>query len=295
MATSLEQVRRDLASRPLRASSGSRSWHGVALDEYGGYRADGLVAPARDHHVLSIPLGPSTWVRQRRGGQSIGGPVHPGEAVLMPAGMDSRWDGVFPDHLRVSIDPASLHQMAWELGIPSHDSAGLVNHFALLDPSVNHLTEVFRAELRHRPHPGQHLIFDSVAVALITHLLRCYGDHGPKPNQPPPVVASAAIRRVLEYIHDRPAEVIGLAELAATAGMSRHHFSRMFTTHVGSSPARYVERTRIEQAGRLLRDESLSIAQVAQAVGFSDQSHFARRFRLHTGRTPSEFRNSGRR
>lgn len=292
MARSLAEVRRDLAARPLRATSGSRSWHGVALDEYGGYRADGIFAPARDHHVLAIPLGSSAWVRQERGGHTIGGPMLPGEAVLMPAGMDSRWDGEIPARLRVSIDPASLHRMAWELDIPGYDRAGLVNHFALFDPSIDHLTSVFRAELRHRPHPGQDLIFDSVAVALITHLLRCYGDNSPEPEQPPPAAGSAAIRRVLDHIHDRPAEAIGLAELAAVAGMSRHHFSRLFTAHVGSSPARYVERVRIEQAGRLLRAGSLSIAQVAQAVGFSDQSHFTRRFRLHTGRTPSEFRKS---
>jgi AraC family transcriptional regulator len=292
MARSLQEVRRDLASRPLRATSGSRSWHGVALDEYGGYRADGIFAPARDHHVLAIPLGSSTWVRQERGGQAVGGPMHPGEAVLMPAGMDSRWDGELPARLRVSIEPASLHRMAWELDIPGYDRAGLVNHFALLDPSIVNLTSVFRAELRHRPHPGQDLIFDSVAVALIAHLLRCYGDNSPEPDQPPPAAGSAAIRRVLDHIHDRPAKVIGLGELAAVAGMSRHHFSRTFAAHVGCSPARYVERVRIEQAARLLRAGSLSIAQVAQAVGFSDQSHFTRRFRLHTGRTPSEFRKA---
>ena len=71
--------------------------------------------------------------------------------------------------------------------------------------------------------------------------------------------------------------------------MSRFHFSRVFKQHLGLSPARYVERVRIEQAKALIVSAEMSLAHIAQAVGFADQSHFSRRFRFHEGRSPAQF------
>ena len=51
----------------------------------------------------------------------------------------------------------------------------------------------------------------------------------------------------------------------------------------------YVERARIEQAKALIVSAEISLANIAQAVGFADQSHFSRRFRAHEGRTPAQF------
>ena len=63
----------------------------------------------------------------------------------------------------------------------------------------------------------------------------------------------------------------------------------LFRSHLGLSPAKYVERTRIEQAKTLIVNAEMSLVSVAQAVGFADQSHFSRRFRVHEGRTPATF------
>lgn len=56
------------------------------------------------------------------------------------------------------------------------------------------------------------------------------------------------------------------------------------------SPPGYLLQRRLEHVERLLRDTQLPLSQVAQAVGFSDQSHLARHFRRLTGMPPSRAR-----
>jgi AraC family transcriptional regulator len=54
-------------------------------------------------------------------------------------------------------------------------------------------------------------------------------------------------------------------------------------------PHQYVIARRIERAKRLLRDDNLSLAQVAARVGFWDQGHFTRHFKRLVGVTPKRF------
>jgi AraC-like DNA-binding protein len=51
---------------------------------------------------------------------------------------------------------------------------------------------------------------------------------------------------------------------------------------------------RIEHAARQLADTNVSLAEIAQSAGFSDQSHFSNLFRRHTGQSPYQFRRSVR-
>ena len=125
---------------------------------------------------------------------------------------------------------------------------------------------------------------------MAAHLLRGYAGLD-EPRFIPPALAPAGVRRALEYIHQDPAATPALAELADAAGLSRHHFARAFRDATGEPPVRYVERICIDQAIRLLRNGSMSLAEIAAATGYSDQSHFTRRFRARTGVTPGRYRS----
>jgi AraC family transcriptional regulator len=130
---------------------------------------------------------------------------------------------------------------------------------------------------------------ESLITALLVHLFRGYTGLPWRDDEPVKSVGPAALRRTLSYIEDQPNARISLDDLAAAAGLSRFHFARVFRKHIGMSPAAYVERSRIERAKAMMRLGQLSLADIAYAVGFSDQSHFARRFRVHEGRTPSDY------
>jgi AraC family transcriptional regulator len=74
------------------------------------------------------------------------------------------------------------------------------------------------------------------------------------------------------------------------AGLSVHHFSRMFSQSTGESPHAYIVRRRIERAHALIRGSDAPLASIATAVGFADHSHFSKHFRRLTGQTPAAAR-----
>ena len=84
-----------------------------------------------------------------------------------------------------------------------------------------------------------------------------------------------------------------MEDLARAAGYSRFHFSRLFVSSQGITPAAYVADLRIRAAAALLHDSTLPIATVAARCGFNDATYFSRAFRQAVGVSPGEFRSSG--
>ena len=94
-------------------------------------------------------------------------------------------------------------------------------------------------------------------------------------------------RRLLELIQGNLGADLSLTELAETAGLSAHHFSRVFKATFGTTPHRYVQRRRIEAAVAALRaQEKRSIADIALALGFASQAHMTDLMRRQLGVTP---------
>ena len=139
---------------------------------------------------------------------------------------------------------------------------------------------------------GGRLYLEGLATLLTVHLLRGYSSSKPLPLPHRGGLAPRQMRRVLDYIDAHLTEELGLAELAAIAGLSPNHFGEAFKTSVGKSPHRFVMERRVEQAMALLRNDERSIAEIAQAAGFSNQSRLTQNFRRVTGLTPGQFRRS---
>jgi len=98
------------------------------------------------------------------------------------------------------------------------------------------------------------------------------------------------MQQALIYIHNNFSTDISLDRVAAAAGISKYHFSRLFKEMTGLTYQSYLNRVRIEQAKKLLNDDTLSITDTGCAVGYSDLTHFERIFKKLTGVTPSTFR-----
>lgn len=79
------------------------------------------------------------------------------------------------------------------------------------------------------------------------------------------------------------------AEIAALCGVSPSHFSRAFAEQFSISFQEFVLRYRIFQACKQLRHPGVSVANIAEAVGFNDPSYFARMFKRFVGMSPSSF------
>jgi AraC family transcriptional regulator len=93
------------------------------------------------------------------------------------------------------------------------------------------------------------------------------------------------LSRVIDRLHSESDSRIRIADLARDAGVHPVHLTRVFRRRLGVTPGTYAQRLRLERAvAALARGESL--AAVAQACGFADQSHFCRAVREGVGMTP---------
>src|SRR5699024_4966157 len=81
------------------------------------------------------------------------------------------------------------------------------------------------------------------------------------------------------------------SDLADHAGYSPFHFSRLFARHMGIGPGQYLTALRIERAKHLLLTQTVSVIDVATAVGFDSLSSFSRRFRTTVGVPPASLRH----
>jgi AraC-like DNA-binding protein len=81
-----------------------------------------------------------------------------------------------------------------------------------------------------------------------------------------------------------------LSAAARLAGMSQAKFVKVFKRVAGLTFVAYVTHVRVANAARLLKETTLSVAEIANRVGFADQSYFDKRFRRHFGQTPLAYR-----
>lgn len=82
---------------------------------------------------------------------------------------------------------------------------------------------------------------------------------------------------------------IGLAELAALCGLRTSQFAHAFKKSTGVAPYQWLTKRRVACAKRMLAGTA-SLADIAVASGFADQSHLTRVFSCHAGLTPGKWR-----
>ncbi len=150
----------------------------------------------------------------------------------------------------------------------------------------NQLTDTMRAlcrlvELKHDPFERETRI-----VQLLTELITTYSDCSPQTHHPDS--QSDVIHRAREYIHACYSQKINLAELADICHLSPYHLQRTFVELTGLSPHDYLVHIRIKHSKTLL-GQGFPLADIAQAVGFVDQSHFTHSFKRMVGITPGYF------
>jgi transcriptional regulator GlxA family with amidase domain len=103
-----------------------------------------------------------------------------------------------------------------------------------------------------------------------------------------------AIRDLQSWIVENVGDDLSVAALADRAAMSPRHFARMFLQQTGSTPARFVERVRVETATRRLEESDDSIDQIAAGCGFGGADSMRRSFLRVLRTTPREFRARSR-
>lgn len=102
------------------------------------------------------------------------------------------------------------------------------------------------------------------------------------------------LRRVEEYVESNLDRVIRIAALASLCGCSAAHFHRAFRRTCGMTPLEFVNHRRVRRAVALLQAEpALTVAEVAERVGYTSPNYFARLFRRLVGIGPGRYGESG--
>lgn len=95
---------------------------------------------------------------------------------------------------------------------------------------------------------------------------------------------------VSKYISEHFCEHIPLEKLAERFGVSESYLSRSFKNVVGVGIREYINILRIRKGQEMLEDSELSVAEIAEAVGFDSANYFGRVFQTHLAASPSQYR-----
>ncbi len=128
---------------------------------------------------------------------------------------------------------------------------------------------------------------EEMLLLMLHHAMIMPGEPATKSNART-AVAHARIRRAKSLLDDSPTDSHSLEGLANAAGLSKFQTLRDFTRATGLTPHAYLVQRRIDLARAMIKSGE-SLADIANAAGFADQSHLNRHFVRAFGMTPGRY------
>ena len=194
-----------------------------------------------------------------------------GSIYLVPPGMDFQsTTDVDADLLAVSLSPETISLAAASMDMSAGaliERAGDTDHYLLK------LALELRQEVENG-QPGDPLrwseLSDAIALGVVErHLSRPV-------KRMSRALPETMIRKVNAFIVDSLDRPLSLDDLAGAVGQTRFHFLRAFSKAVGMTPSRYVMHRRTQAALSMATGTRETLAAIAYATGFADQSHLSR-------------------
>ena len=221
-----------------------------------------------DHHQIVLPVA-GILDMEVAGAR---GRVGEGRGVLVADGMPHSFRSAGTNRFVVLDVPAG--------GLVPEAAAHACDAFFPIDAALDGLVRYLAAEAADRPLDP---VLAHHAAGLLLRALET--------RRPTPAVPDDPVARALTLMAERCEEPLTVAELAAAVGLAPSRFHERFRAQTGTTPARRLAELRLDRAEALLRAGDLSLAEVALAVGFSDQSALTRSLRRRRGTTPGALRN----
>ena len=149
------------------------------------------------------------------------------------------------------------------------------------------LVGLVRDETRAR-RPARDVVLERLFEVLLIEALRSAAGTA----APPGLVrglADARVAAAIRRMHEDPTRAWTVAQLAREAGLSRSGFFERFSRAVGVAPMEYLLGWRMALAKDLLRRNAVTVAEVAERVGYGSASTFSVAFTRHVGLPPTHY------
>lgn len=235
-----------------------------------------------DRHVVAIQRSGTVTVRE------------PSSAVFRRGSIGIRSAGMPQTSLTFSkvrltlvlLNPAFVRRVLGD--VIRGNELEIMSSVRLRDPQLDHLIRAGEIEIESGLPSGR-LYLESLGTALVAHLMSHLAAKAIPPKQRRNTMPQHLLRRTIDFIRENLGADMSLAELSAAVRMSKFHFCHLFKASTGFSPHQYVKLERIKRAQLLLAEHRLSLVEIANELGFSDQSHFTRTFHALVGVTPCQY------
>ena len=170
----------------------------------------------------------------------------------------------------------------------------LVRGGATDDPALPALLKTMAEEMLAR-RVGAAGVMTRLADVVIMRVVRAWVEsRGAETSGWLAAIRDPKIGRALAAMHRRPGEAWSLEALAGVARISRSRFAERFSAVLGMPPAQYLARWRMHLAARWLRNERLTVAEVATRLAYESEASFSRAFKRSIGVPPSALRKENR-
>jgi AraC family transcriptional regulator len=189
------------------------------------------------------------------------------------------------ENIHIHIPRSVLDDVAEEANAPKIDRLLAPNGWETADPVVQGVQTSLLTALA-RPEEISRLFADHLHLALVAHLARTYGNMQEGQRLRSGGLAPWQERRAKELIAANLGKEISLERVARECHLSVSYFSRAFKVSTGMTPHEWLQICRIERAKDMMMAAEVSLAEVALACGFADQSHFTKIFTRNVGNTP---------
>jgi AraC family transcriptional regulator len=237
-------------------------------------------------HAVMIYTGNPVQTRRRLESGWKTNHYQAGQLGIYPAQAPQQVGWTAPvEFIHLYMMPATLDRAATELFQQSQYE--LLAKSAIVDPFITAMAMQLKQEVT-----GNHLdrlYLESVTMLLALHLLKHHSNVVKSIKQSAGRLSPAQFVLVQDYVLAHLDRNLSLQELADLVELNPHYFCRLFKDTCGLTPHQYLLKSRVDRAAELLRARQLPIADVAQQVGFYDQSRFTQVFRRWMGVTPRHY------